>query len=71
VNLKLRQRLKELNGQLEKTIEKANTRKVQKQMQALQQQQLQQKQSAVGGMTNSEQIVEHQVRIKEKELKNA
>ena len=71
MNLKLRQRLKELNGQLEKTIEKANTRKVQKQMQALQQQQLQQKQSAVGGMTNSEQIVEHQVRIKEKELKNA
>jgi hypothetical protein len=30
VNLKLRQRLKELNGQLEKTIEKANSRKVQK-----------------------------------------
>ena len=30
VNLKLRQRLKELNVQLEKTIEKANSRKVQK-----------------------------------------
>jgi hypothetical protein len=28
VNLKLRQRLKELNAQLEKTIEKANSRKV-------------------------------------------
>ena len=28
VNIKLRQRLKELNGQLEKTIEKANSRKI-------------------------------------------
>jgi hypothetical protein len=34
VNLKLRQRLKELNAQLEKTIEKANSRKVQKSLQA-------------------------------------
>ncbi len=34
VNLKLRQRLKDLNVQLEKTIEKANSRKVQKSLQA-------------------------------------
>jgi hypothetical protein len=34
VNLKLRQRLKELNAQLEKTIEKANSKKVQKSLQA-------------------------------------
>ena len=34
VNLKLRQRLKDLNVQLEKTIDKANSRKVQKSLQA-------------------------------------
>lgn len=36
VNVKLRQRLKDLNVQLEKTIEKANSRKVQKSLQNLQ-----------------------------------
>jgi hypothetical protein len=59
VNLKLRQRLKELNVQLEKTIEKANSRKVQKSLQASSQAQ------------TLETVTEHQIRVKEKELKNA
>ncbi len=63
MNLKLRQRLKELNMQLEKTIEKANSRKVQKSLQAQSQMQ--------AHKATLETVTDHQIKIKEKELRNA
>ena len=53
INVQLRQKLKQLNSLLEKTLEKANTRKIYKQNGD--------KQKDVG----------HQIKVKEKELKNA
>jgi hypothetical protein len=52
-----------LNAQLEKTIEKANSRKVQKSLQAQSQMQAQK--------ATAETVTEHQIKVKEKELKNA
>lgn len=63
VNLKLRQRLKDLNVQLEKTIDKANSRKVQKSLQAQSQMQAQK--------ATQETVTDHQIKVKEKELRNA
>ena len=54
--MKLRTKLKELNSLLEKTLEKANTRKIYK----------------INNQSNPKQNdVEHQIKVKEKELKNA
>lgn len=56
INLKLRTKLKELNSLLEKTLEKANTRKIYK----------------INNQANGkQQDVGHQIKVKEKELKNA
>jgi hypothetical protein len=56
INVKLRTKLKELNSLLEKTLEKANTRKLYKMNQ---------------GNANKQQDIGHSIKVKEKELKNA
>ena len=56
INFKLRNKLKELNVLLEKTLEKANTRKLYK-MNA--------------GGNDKQADVGHQIKVKERELKNA
>lgn len=55
INVKLRNKLKELNQLLEKTLEKANTRKIYKNK----------------DQAGKQQDIQHQIQVKQKELKNS